>query len=307
MIEIRPPQAGDLHGLGALYRSSFGYEPPEGFWRWKYGDVPGESRQRVALSGGTIVAHAGALGLPARWSGGEGIAWQLVDFMGSTAGAGLRSAMVDAGRDLLADLPRAADVPFVFGFPSPRHFRLGVRAFGYRPWRQIVAYRGDLPAAPPAPPDVAVEITEQSGPWAPAIWERCCGIGVRRSQAFLDWRYYARPGRYYRFYRLRRREFEGFAVFGYAGEEASAAELWLPEGEDGADLLRASIADLRGLGIKSWTFWPPDARHAAIVESLGATAAEEDVFAGCRGKAGEAHPETLAGNFTLAMGDYDFV
>ena len=155
--------------------------------------------------------------------------------------------------------------------------------------------------------DVEVEITEQSGAWSSALWESLRLTGVRRSQAFLDWRYYARPGRYYRFYRLRRRGAEGFAVFGYAGEEASAAELWLPEGEGGADLLAATAADLRGLGMRSWTFWPPDARHAALVERVGARAADESVFAGCRGRLGEAHPETLAGDFTLAMGDYDLV
>ena len=307
MIEIRAPHSGDVAGLAALYRAAFGYEPPEGFWSWKYGAVPGESRQRIALSGGVVVAHAGALGLPARWAHGDGIAWQLVDFMGSTAGGGLRSAMVDAGRDLLADLPRAGDVPFVFGFPSSRHFRLGARAFGYRPWREIPIYRGALPAEESTPGDVEVEVTEQAGAWSSTVWERLRLTGVCRSQAFLDWRYYARPGRYYRFYRLRRRDTEGFAVFGYAGEEASAAELWLPEGGDGADLLAAAAADLRGLGMRNWAFWPPDALHAALVERVGARAAGETVFAGCRGRPGEAHPETLAGDFTLAMGDYDLV
>lgn len=309
MIEIRAPGAADLPGLSALYRSAFGYEPPEGFWRWKYGDAPGESRQRIALSEGIVVAHAGALGLPARWARGEGLAWQLVDFMGSTAGGGLRSAMVAAGRDLLAELPRVEDVPFLFGFPSARHFRLGARAFGYRAWREVRAFHGCLPdvVTADASAPVEVEIAERSGAWAPAIWERCRVRGVLRSQAFLDWRYYARPDRYYRFYRLRRQGAEGFAVFGYAGDEARAAELWLPDGEGGAEMLRAVTTDLRSLGMTRWTFWPPDARHAQIVESLGARVVEETIFAGCRGRPDEAHPEALAGDFALAMGDYDLV
>jgi hypothetical protein len=59
--------------------------------------------------------------------------------------------------------------------------------------------------------------------------------------------------------------------------------------------------------MKRWTFWPPDARHAALLERLGARGADETVFAGCRGGPGEAHPEMLAGDFTVAMGDYDLV
>ena len=106
-------------------------ERREAWWRW--GRRTGES-----------LAHAGALCLPGRWRGGEAGVWQPWT---SPATPGARGCALPGGaRAAPADgLPRPADAPWIFGFPSERHFRLGQRVFGYRPLAGVEELGGDIP------------------------------------------------------------------------------------------------------------------------------------------------------------------
>lgn len=292
-ISLRPTLPEDLPSLSALFTERFGHPLPPEDWTWKYRQLPGEGRSLVAADeAGTVVAHAGALCLPARWQRGEAGIWQLVDFAGTPRRRGLRSTFVDLGRELLADLPRPGDAPWIFGFPSERHFRLGEHVFGYRPLATIEPLAGLLPESPAAP----VETGDSCSDWAEAVWEACGVDSVRRSAAFLNWRYHARPRRYYRFYRLADPGgVEGLAVFAFLGEEAWAAELWLPPGDWRASML-AVAADLRAAGIRIWRFWPPP--DPSALAGLGLRPLGESVFVGCRGE---------PSGFHYAMGDYDLV
>ncbi len=294
-ITLRPTRPEDLPSLGALFAERFGHSLPLEDWSWKYREIPGEGRSLVAVDpGGAVVAHAGALCLPARWRGGEAGVWQLVDFAGTTRRRGLRATLVDLGRELLAGLPRPGDVPWIFGFPSERHFRLGEHVFGYRPLSRVEPLAGPLPEVASS---ASIETGDSCSDWAEAAWEACCIAGVRRSAAFLNWRYHARPRRYYRFYRLADPSgTPGLAVFSFMGEEAWAAELWLPPGE-WRDSMLAVAADLRATGFRSWRFWPPP--DGSVLEGLGLGPLGELVFIGCRGEA--------EGAFHYAMGDYDVV
>jgi len=355
MISVRPTEPGDLPGLSALFESRFGHSLAPEEWTWKYRQLPGEARSFVAVKaveaadaaegieaveaagaaagaggggGGEVVAHGGALRLPARWRGGEGGIWQLVDFVGSASGRGLRPALVELGERLLAGLPGDGDAPWLFGFPSDRHFRLGERVFGYRPLLTLAQLAGPLPE--PAPGSVAAApcalfapaiaaggdpgtdtglwCGDSCGDWAEAVWESCAVPGVRRSAAFLNWRYWARPHRYYRFYRLRRRGVEGLAVFAFVGEEAWAAELWLPPAGEWYSPMLAIAADLRTAGLRSWRFWPPPGNPdaAGLLARLGIHPDGDPRFVGCRGAAtARVDPVAAAGGFYYAMGDHD--
>jgi hypothetical protein len=230
--------------------------------------------------------------------------WQLVDWAGTTRRRGLRPPLIELGRLLLADLPRDGDAPWIFGFPSERHFRLGERVFGYRPLEAFEELAGSLPETPA--PGVAIAVGDSCGDWAEAAWEACGVEGVRRSAAFLNWRYYARPHRYYRFYRLA----EGLAVFAFVGEEAWAAELWLPPGGEWYPSLLAVAADLRAAGLRRWRFWPPapGLRLDGTFAALDLRPTGERRFVGCRGRAGGAgDPAEAARGFFYAMGDFDLV
>jgi hypothetical protein len=366
MIAVRATTEADVEGLSALFEARFGHGLSLAAWSWKYRQLPGVARSMVAVDAdGTVLAHGGALRLEARWLGGQGGIWQLVDFAGRSSGAGLRPPLVELGRQLLADLPAAGDAPWIFGFPSERHFRLGERVFGYRPLVHLTPLAGPLPQVPVAAvvAPVALAALEESalegaapadealprwqsgdwhlasgdacGAWAAAIWERCGVLGIRRTREFLNWRYWARPDRYYRFYRLRNGSDQGLAVFAFVGDQAWAAELWLPGGSDWYSPMLAVAADLRAAGLRSWRFWPlpqpggaQDAAAAAGVVTGGAAIAASDGsggagtdagllrrlgligeserrFVGCRGAVGAADPAPAASGFYYAMGDYD--
>lgn len=307
-LDLRPTAPADLPSLSALFARRFGHPLPAAEWEWKYRRLPGEGRSLVAVADGEVVAHAGALRLAARFRDErgevrEGGIWQLADFAGE-AGPGLRPPLVALGRRLLQDIPGPADAPWIFGFPSERHFRLGVHAFGYRPLAEIQPLAGEIPrGAPPEPVDLAV--SDSCGAWAEAIWERSCALGVRRSAAFLNWRYHARPERYYRFYRLRSTDAEGLLVFAFVGAEAWAAEAWLGAGAEWYPSLLAVAADLRASGLGTWRFWP--GLPAPLAGALGLAAAGEPRFVGCRGRSGGPDPVLAARGFTYSMGDYDLV
>jgi hypothetical protein len=346
MIAVRPTTAGDLSGLAALFASRFGHPLTPEEWAWKYRLLPGEARSLVAVgAGGAVLAHAGALRLPARWRGGEGGIWQLVDFAGSARGGGLRPALVELGRRLLEDLPAAGEAPWIFGFPSERHFRLGERVFGYRPLTTLEPLAGelaDLQAGAgerlerPAGAEGSIEIGDACGDWAEAVWQRCAVLGVRRSAAFLNWRYWARPRRYYRFYRLCADGQEALAVFAFVGDEAWATELWLPPAGEWYSPMLAIAADLCAAGFRAWRFWPPPLPAApaapaadgfpcngtagaggptvCLLRRLGVRPAGEPRFVGCCGARGAdaadaadaaVDPAAAAGGFYFAMGDYD--
>jgi hypothetical protein len=238
------------------------------------------------------------------------------------------------GTALLADLPRPGDVPFLFSFPSERHFRLGGKVFGYLPLREIEILGGALPEGEFEPG--AIERHDHAFEGVEAIWEACETTGVRRSAGFLNWRYYARPHRYYRFYRLwaggeegERSESEGrgrdepggregrsrrsgLAVFGFVGQEARAAELWLPAADGRVEAwdpaLRAVAADLREMGMRTWRFWsPPRPEWGSLLAGLGLQPTGESQFLGTRGREGGDDPRVAAEGFVCSMGDYDLI
>ena len=307
---FRPTGPEDLPALTGFLTERFGHAWIPGDWTWKYRQLPGEARSWLATGAeGEILAHAGALRLPARRRAEETGIWTLVDWAGTSRRRGLRPPLVDLGRRLLADLPRAGDAPWIFGFPSERHFRLGERVFGYRPLADFTELAGDIPEGL----RTALGTGDSAGDWAEAVWEGCGIDGVRRSAAFLNWRYYARPHRYYRFYRLPSRDVEGLAVFAFVGEEAWGAELWLPRGGEWYSSLLAVAADLRAAGLRRWRFWPPPPGLGLeeVLTGLGLRSAGERRFIGCRGGTGGANPvespTEAARGFHYAMGDYDLV
>ena len=308
MLVVRDTEPADLPALSELYQEGFGHPLSVAEWEWKYRRLPGEARSMVALLGSELLAHAGAYALPARWQGGEAPAWQLADFVGRPRG--LRPPLVVAGRRLLADLPRPHDLPWIFGFPSRRHLELGERVFGYRWLPPIVPWEGALPAD--AGNSADVESDDRAGAWAEEVWEACGVAGVRRSAAFLDWRYYSRPERYYRVYRLRAGGVDGLAVAAFVGVVAALAELWLPAGPDWTPSLLAVAADLRQAGLERWRAWPQPPRGGdagtVLLQRLSMQPLAEEVPCGCRGRSGAADDlGDLPRSLYYAMGDHDMV
>lgn len=306
--QLRPTEEADLISLSELYRERFGHPLTVEEWRWKYRQVPGKAISLVALDGaGRVVAHAGAVKLPAEWNAGAGGIWQLTDFLGSTRGAGLKAPLVMVGQELLRDLPRPEDAPWIFGFPSQRHFLLGEKVFGYGPLAKFHELEGELyaPAASAQQSPVTIEVSDHCESWVEEVWRACKVSGVIRTAGFLNWRYWARPGRYYRFYRLRGPGGEGLAVFAFVGSEARAAELWLPANRGLESGLSVVADDLLTTGLERWRFWPSvEGAAGRALEPLQLVARGE-IFVGYRGREGGEDPRRFAEGFVYSMGDYD--
>lgn len=232
--------------------------------------------------------------------------WSLVDFVGRREGSGLRPPLVVAGRRLLADLPRPGDVPWNYGFPSRRHFELGQRVFGYQPVRELRRWSGPLTRG--RLDRQQVEAVEVCGPWVEAVWEACGAYGIRRSAEYLNWRYWARPERYYRSYRLHAGELEGLVVAAFVGRDAWLAELWLPPGASWGRCLESVAEDLRQSGMERWCAWPPPPALGGeeLLGSLGMEPEAETVILGCRGRKGARVADEVA-QMTFTMGDHDIV
>jgi hypothetical protein len=192
----------------------------------------------------------------------------------------------------------------MFGFPSGRHQRLGEKVFGYRHLTSLEPLVGSIPDGDSA---AEVKVGDFCQPGQEAPWKACRVFGIERSVSFLNWRYYARPVRYYRFYELRAGGAQGLAVFAFVGEEAWAAELWLPAGGEWYPSLLAVGADLRRSGLSTWRFWPPPTLDGLeLLRRLGLRGAGETCFVACRAHPGE-DPMAPAAGFFHAMGDYDIV
>jgi hypothetical protein len=100
---------------------------------------------------------------------------------------------------------------------------------------------------------------------------------------------------------------EGFAVFAFVGEEACAAEAWLPAGGRWYPAMLAVAADLRAAGFRAWRFWPGPGLDPQLAADLGLRPTGESRFVGCRGRAGGPDPVAAAAGFPYSMGDYDLV
>jgi hypothetical protein len=302
MIEIIEGSPELLPALNDLFVDRFGHELQEAEWRWKYSSVPGRSRSLVGLGpDGRVLAHAGAIGLEADWSGGRAILWQAVDWAGRSGG-GLRPPLLQVGRRLLAQTPGPDDVPWIYGFPSERHFRLGLKVFGYRAAGEIVPWTGDLPEGGKG---LSPEIVPTCDTWAETAWAACRGTGIRRTAHFLNWRYHARPERYYRLYRVPGPGIFGLIVAAFVGEDARLTEVWLPEPIDVVAALTGIANDLRSAGLSRWSVWPAPRLDPALLARLGLVPGAETRVLACRAQHHRPDCRPGAASLDYAMGDYD--
>ncbi len=322
---MRWTEERDLPGLDELFKKGFGHGLSRQAWEWKYRAIPGQGRSAVAVDeDDRVLAHAGAIGLPARWRDGDETAesrqllWQTVDFVATARGGGLRPPVVPLMLWIIEDLPRPGETPWVIGFPNPRNRRLTERILRSGRLGGIRRFEGELAAVELTRRATTARVTMEygdscslggandSGTWVERVWRRCGVHGVRRDAAFLNWRYHARPERYYRFYRLRAGAVEGLVVVAFCGEEGAVTELWLPPEGEWAGALAAVAADLRASGLKRWQFWmaPPGADW---LEGLGLVEAEE-IHLAYRGRVGQdlAELTEVAQDFYYGMGDFDF-
>jgi hypothetical protein len=270
-FQIRAATPEDAPGVRRLFERVFGTALSEEQWRWKFERDPDGWRAVVGVVGGEIVGNYAGWG--ARFlldreprllfSVGDVATDPAVRALGGRRG--IYRAMTEA---FYETIPRG--VPFCYGFPNSRAERVSERIVGSRtlfPIRLVTSPVESFPA-PPSDMEAGDFVDESFDP----LWEASARVlthAAVRDRARVNWRFHARPDRYYRMvWRRRGAALSAWAALSVSGETATVAD-FLGLEEDGADLpplFAAAAAEARRLGARRLVFWctPGGPGRAAI-------------------------------------------
>lgn len=320
-LTIRPFRPGDEAAINDGFNAVFGLNRSLEEWRWKFQDGSESRWIMLAVSGDrTVCAHYGAV--PVRMRVGDVTirAGQPVDvFTRPVARRGLAAArtLKTTVDRFFAEFGHPGRLSLLFGFPGPRHLRLGLARLGYE-------------QMPPLPVRTWVRDAGRRGRWlhghrvtagfdrqaAEDLWSRAAGrywAAAVRDGDWLERRYTRRPGLDY---------LHLFAMRGGRAHAWCAARIGVPvtsladlvwDGEDGralAALDRALAGAARAAGAGTLAMW------------LMGDAAAEETFAGLGWRSGDhadglamvarsfdprIDPKVLPGRVYVTMGDSDLV
>jgi hypothetical protein len=258
---IREATADDAPGIRSLFARVFGKEMSAADWQWKFEQNPDGWFGIVALVGAEIVGNYAGWGARLLLDGRPTLTYSVGDVATDPAvrGMGGRRGIYRAMTEAFYEAVGALGVPFCFGFPNPRALEVSHRIVGSRtlfPVREVVV---PCDAFSPPPPDAVARdsVTEAFDPlWATAA--TFLTHAAVRDRARANWRFHARPARWYRMVSLETQgEYVGWAVLSVTGETALVAD-FLGRESDGSDLpalFGAAAAEARRLGATKLVFW----------------------------------------------------
>ena len=272
---VRPATAADAPGIRALHARVFGAEMSEAEWAWKFEWNPDGRFGTVAEADGRIVANYAGWGARFLVAGAPA----LVYFVGDVAtdpsvralgvGRGAYRSTADAFYAAIA-----GRVPFCMGFPNDRALAISHRLVGSRTIRPIRRVFAGLDAFGSPPPGAGSGdfVDESFDP----LWEaasRYLTHAAVRDRARVNWRFHARPGRYYRMVWWKEgAEQRGWAVLSVDGGDALVADFLGsdPEGRDLPPLFAAAAREADRMGARRLVFWEtPGGPGRGPIESLG--------------------------------------
>jgi hypothetical protein len=259
---VRPAEEADAPGIRALFQRAYGQPWPEEEWTWKFLRNPDGWFGVVAESdAGEIVGNFSGWPMQFVIEGKLHRVYSAGDVATAPAARGLAK-----GRNVYGDMATAfydavaaEGVPFTIGFPHPRAHeisrRLG-RTRDYFPIREILV---DCASLPPAPEGALTGdfVDEEFD----RLWEtasRSPRHGPVRDRARTNWRFHARPTRYYRMVRITAgSEDLAWAPLSVVGEEALVADYLDcdPDGGHLPGLFAACGEEARRLGARRLKFW----------------------------------------------------
>ena len=267
-FQVRPAVPADAGGIRDLFTRTFGRAMTADEWTWKYPGNPDGWYAFVAETEGRIVGHYGGWPLRALVGDSEETIVSIGDVATEPSVrhlGGRRNIFRSMAEEMFARL-RADGVPFVFGFPNARALVAGERLLGYRaefPVREVVYAIGSRPAGA----GIASEWLDE--PYD-ALWRSvraALPAGLVRDRRRMNWRYHARPDRYYRFVTLpgSRPGARACGVVSVAGEEALVVDAVAGGVEDVLALADALEAEAASMGARRLVFWETTAGPLAAV------------------------------------------
>lgn len=281
-FEIREAAEADAPGIRRLFERVFRTELPEAEWRWKFAQDPDGWYGVVGVADGEIVGNYSGWGMRFLLDQEPRLLYAVGDVAteptvrGLGGRRGVYRAMTEAFYEKVG-----RDVPFCFGFPNSRALRVSERIVGSRTLFPIGLVETPVEAFGPPPADM--ECGDSVDASFDPLWEagrRALSHAAVRDRARVNWRFHARPSRYYRMvWRRQGRDLLGWAALSVVGENATVADfLGLDENGGDLDALFAAAADeARRLGARRLVFWStPGGPGRARIERLTGTRRDAD-------------------------------
>ena len=273
-FEIRDATAADAPGIRRLFARIFKTELSEEEWLWKFERDPDGWHGIVGVLDGEIVGNYAGWGMRFLLDGQPRLLYSVGDVATDPSvralggRRGVYRAMTDAFYGRVG-----RDVPFCFGFPNARALRVSERIVGSRTLFPIGLKKVPVEAFGPPPPDMeSGELVDEA---FDSLWEagrRAFTHAAVRDRARVNWRFHARPTRYYRMvWRRQGRELAAWAVLSVIGEEATVADFLGREagGRDLAPLFAAAADEGKRMGARRLVFWePPGGPGRGPIEAL---------------------------------------
>lgn len=266
---VREATSADAPGIRGLFARVFGREMPEEEWAWKFERNPDGWFGVVAVVAGEIAGNYSGWGARLLLDGKPELCYAVGDVATdpSVRGIGGRRGIYRSIAGAFYESVGARGVPFCYGFPNPRALEISHRLVGSRtlfPIREVHVACDAL--APPSEDAVAGDSVKEG---FDALWtaaSRFLAHAPVRDRARVNWRFHARPTRWYR---MVSREVDGqvvaWAVLSIAGETALVADFLgsSPDGGDLPALFSAAAAEARRLGASRLVFWETPGGPAA--------------------------------------------
>ncbi len=275
-FQVREATPQDGPGIRRLFARVFGLEMPAEEWQWKFTLDPDGWFGVVAVLDGRIVGNYAGWAMRFLSGGRQRLLYSVGDVATDPAVRflGGRRGVFRAMSGAFYEAVGSRGVPFCFGFPNARHAEVSHRIVGSRTLFPVRERRVPCAAFPAAPRDFVAgdSLNEAFDPlWAAA--SRFLAEAAVRDRARANWRFHARPTRYYRMvWRDAAQGMAGWAVLSVVGENALVADYLgrEPDGSDLPPLFAAAAAEAARMGALRLVFWEtpggPGARVIAALE-----------------------------------------
>ena len=261
---VRDATEADAPGVRRLFGKVFGAPLTEDEWRWKFARDPDGWYGVVGTLSGEIVGHYAGWGTGFLLDGEPRLLYSVGDVATDPAvrGLGGRRGVFREMVDAFYENVRRAGVPLCYGFPNPRALKISQKVAGTRTLFPVRIVRTDVGEFPAPPPDAAAGdfVDESFDPlWAAA--RRVATHAPMRDRARVNWRFHARPTRWYRMvWRAQSGQMIGWAALSGVADETATVVDYLglePDGSDLPAIFAAAAAEARALGARRLAFWEP--------------------------------------------------
>lgn len=269
--EIRPYREGDEKAILSAFAHVFPVRRTLPAWQWIYRDNPDGSHIMLCrLDDGQLAAHFGITCHRAVFHGQPLMVAQPRDAFSLPRYRSLmlgRSGLFAKTAEALFDTWGGdAGVAFHYGFPSPRHLKLGQKQLGYREGLGWSRYRyGTGQPAPPAAPLGEVREIARFGEEFDRLWQaraKDYALAVVHDSRFLAWRFDRRSGQRYwvwGFFPYLAREMSGYLIFSHSGSKALLLDFCFPRQPGHVQAFwRQAVEKLRWHGIGEVETWFSD-------------------------------------------------